>query len=118
MHIILGVAGWTAWVLTAYLAYAWIYGCRNYARAGRPFQWATAMQAFFFSAAAVVFLVGPFNKLHIVWVLPALFVAARVFSVSRIPVIGSVLHLLTVLFVRLALVGIAPPAVQSNDPKP
>lgn len=117
MEIILGVAGWIAWLLSAYLGLTWVYGCRTYARAGRSFHWATAMQAFFFSATAVVFLIGPFSKLHLIWVLPALFFTSQLLAVSHIPFVGGLLRFLTGVFMRLALVGVRPPAIGSNNPE-
>lgn len=116
MEIILGVAGWIAWLLSAYLGLTWVYGCRTYARAGRSFHWATVMQAFFFSATAVVFLIGPLSKLHLIWVLPALF-TSQLLAVSHIPFVGGLLRFLTGVFMRLALVGVRPPAIGSNNPE-
>ena len=105
MDIALSIIGWVTWAFSAYLALSFAYGCRRTVRSGRSFQWATAVQTFFWWVIAVVFLFAPFNKLHILWLLPVLFFGAQFLVHSRIPILTPVILFLTRIFMALALFG-------------
>jgi hypothetical protein len=69
MSVLLNIVGWLAWVVDVCLAISFASGCRISAKYGRQFQWATALQTMIFWIVAVLFLVAPFPKAHIVWIL-------------------------------------------------
>jgi hypothetical protein len=99
------VIGWIAWAVAAYMVLTFAYGCRTYVAAGRGFQWATGVQTFFCWIIAVVFLVAPLNKLHIIWLLPLGFFSAP-FMLAGIPILSSLVLLSTRMFLALILVGV------------
>ena len=69
MPVVLDIVGWLAWIADAYLAISFASGCRMCAKQGRQFQWATALQTMIFWGVAILFLIAPFPKTHIVWIL-------------------------------------------------
>jgi len=105
MDIVLSIIGWVAWTFSVYLALSFAYGCRRTVRSGQSFQWATAVQTFFWWVIAVVFLFTPFNKLHILWLLPTLFFSAQFLVLLRIPLLTPVVIFLTHIFMKLVLFG-------------
>lgn len=106
MTIALSVLGWIAWAAVAYLAVTFAYGCRRYAAAGQGFQWATAIQTFFWWLISIVFLVTPLNKLHIIWLLPVGFFSAQFFALGSVPLLSPVVRSATRVFMGLILVGV------------
>jgi hypothetical protein len=100
------VIGWIAWLVVAYLALTFAYGCRKYAAAGQGFQWVTGVQTFFWWVIAVVFLVTPLNKLHIIWLVPLGFFSAQFIALAGIPILSPLVHLATRMFLALILVGV------------
>ena len=108
MDIVLSIIGWVAWTFSAYLALSFAYGCRKTVRSRSfyyPLLWPTAVQTFFWWVIAIVFLFTPFNKLHILWLLPALFFGAQFLVHSRIPILTPVILFLTGIFMKLVLFG-------------
>jgi len=105
MDIVLSIIGWVAWTFSTYLALSFAYGCRRMIRSGRSFQWATAVQTFFWWVIAVVFLFTPFNKLHILWLLPVLFFGAQFLVLSSVPLLTPAVLFLTRIFMKLVLLG-------------
>ena len=105
MDIALSIIGWVTWAFSVFLAFSFAYGCRMTVRSGQSFQWATAVQTFFWWVIAVVFLFAPFNKLHILWLLPTLFFSAQFLVHLRIPLLTPVVIFLTHIFMKLVLFG-------------
>lgn len=106
MTIALSVIGWIAWAVVAYLAVTFAYGCRRYAATGQGFQWATAVQTFFWWLISVVFLLTSLNKLHIIWLLPVGFFSAQFIALGGVPILSSAIRFATRMFMGLILVGV------------
>ncbi len=100
------VIGWVAWAVAAYLAITFAIGCRSYAATGRGFQWATAIQTFFWWLISAVFLVTDLSKLHIMWLLPLAFFSGQFLALSRVPLLSPMVFLATRVFMALILLGI------------
>lgn len=96
------IVGWIIWVFDAYLALAFAYGCRRYATRDVGFQLATGVQTLFWWVIAIVFLLTPWNKLHIIWLLPLGFFSAQLIALGSIPVISPIVLFVT----RLFLLGV------------
>ena len=103
------VIGWIAWVGVVFLAVTFAYGCRKCAAAGQDFQWATGVQTFFWWVIAVVFLITPFNKLHIIWLVPLGFFLAQFVALAGIPILSPLILLVTRMFLALVLIGVKRP---------
>jgi hypothetical protein len=57
-------------------------------------------------SAVIVFGFGPWNKLHLIWVMPAVFMVMFLgFIVFRIPVVGTMLRVITLGFARVFFIG-------------
>lgn len=104
--IIWEIIGWIAWVLVAYFAVTFAYGCRLYAASGEGFQWATAIQTFFAWCIAIAFLIGPWSKLHILWLFPLGYLSAPYLVLVRVPVISPMVMFATRIFMALVLSGV------------
>ena len=91
MKIFLSIVEWLAWSFVAFLALSLSIFCRTIVSQGKSFQWATAVQTFFWWITAIVFLFTPLNKLHILWLLPVLFFGARFLVFPGIPILTPVI---------------------------
>jgi hypothetical protein len=98
------------------LALTFVYGCRKTVRSGQPFQWATAVQTFFWWVIAVVFLFIPLNKLHILWLLPILLFSAQFLVLTGVPILMPVILFLTQVFMKLILFGTGASTESSTKP--
>jgi hypothetical protein len=103
------VFGWIVWCVDAAFALSWTYGLRTYTKNWLPVPIATAVQAFFFSAIAVVFLFVGHSKLHILWIAPVCFVASFFLTMGNIPILSPVVKWFTGLFVEIVLIGLKRP---------
>ena len=103
------VIGWIAWAVVACLALTFAYGCRRYMAAGRNFQWTTGIQTFFWWLIAVVFLIAPLNKLHIIWLVPLGWWGAWFIAIAGIPVLSPLVLLATRAFLGLIFMGVKKP---------
>lgn len=101
-----GIIGWIAWIFVAYIAVTFAYGCRVYAASGEGFQWVTAIQTFFAWCITIAFLVGPWSKLHILWLLPVGYLSAPYLALARIPIISAMMMAATRIFMALVLMGV------------
>jgi hypothetical protein len=54
--------GWIVWGIYAFLALAWAYGMRTYTKKGQSVPIATAIQALFWCAIAVAFLLVGYSS--------------------------------------------------------
>jgi len=105
MDLALIIIGWIGWLFCVYLAASFAWGCRSNAKHGMSFHWATAIQTFFWWLIAIVFLLMPVNKLHILWLLPLAFYGARYLVLAGPPLLSRPVMFLTRLFMRLLLAG-------------
>jgi hypothetical protein len=116
VNIVFSIIGWVAWTFSAYLALTFVYGCRKTVRSGKSFQWATAVQTFFWWVIAVVFLFIPLNKLHILWLLPILLFSAQFLVLTGVPILMPVILFLTQVFMKLILFGTGASTESSTKP--
>lgn len=106
--------GWVVWAIAVLLAASWAYGLRAYARAGKHFTTATAVQTLFLWVISIGFLISDYNKLHILWLGPVSFVAAQFIAFVGIPILSPLVLLLTRGFVRVVLTGVGRPTRETN----
>jgi hypothetical protein len=99
------LVGWLVWAAEALTAISFAWGCRSYTKAGIGFQWATGVQTFFLWVIAVLFLILDWNKLHILWLAPILFLTAPAIALSRVPVLSTIVFYAARAFLRLILIG-------------
>jgi hypothetical protein len=100
------IIGWFTWLFDVYLALTFAYGCRKSAVAGVGFQWATAVQTFFWWIIAIIFLITSWNKLHIIWIMPVGFISASFITLGNIPIISHIVLVVTRLFMSVILFGV------------
>ncbi len=101
MHNVYIVVGWVAWIITAILAGTFTYGIRKSISSGVSFQIATAIQAFSWWVALLIFLFTPLNKLHLLWIVPFLFFCVSFIVLGNVIIIKPLLLFLTRIFVWL-----------------
>jgi len=105
------IIGWIIWVILAFFAISFTFGCRTYAKSDRDFQWTTGVQTFFFWAIAILFLVFGWDKLHILWVTPVAFFMAQFLTLGRIPILSPLILFVTRIFLFIILIGIKKPSI-------
>ncbi len=104
MTIALTILGWVAWAFCVFLALSFVTGLRKYTRLAAPIDWITIVQALFWWIIAILFLFAPLSKLHIIWLLPLAFFAAR--FVVLLPIIRIIVLLAAGIFMKAALLGV------------
>lgn len=72
----LHIFGWLLWAFVLYIAVTWSYGVVAYLRRYGGVTYASIFQAMFAWIVAVVFLVFDWNKLHLIWLIPLVWVAS------------------------------------------
>jgi len=102
------IIGWIAWSVVAFLALSFSYGCRKYASTGLGFQWATGVQTLFLWIIAILFLITPINKLHIIWLAPIAWLLSQRIALSGIPILSPLVLLVTRIFLGVVLLGTKP----------
>jgi hypothetical protein len=98
--------GWIAWVVAAFLALSFAYGCRTSAATRQGVSPPTAVRTFFWWLIAALFLVAPFNKLHIIWLIPLGYFASSFLILPGVPVVSPVVIFLTRAVLSFILVGV------------
>lgn len=111
MELILQIFGWALWAITAFFALTFAYGCRTYAKRGIGFQWATAVQTMLFWIAGILFISFSVSKLHLLWVLPLIYIP----MVPHLLLMVPATRLVTFMFMRLVLIGIQVPPPKRDD---
>lgn len=104
------IIGWIAWGILVFLAISFVFSCRVYAKSGKEFQWATGVQTFFFWIIAILFFIFGWNKLHILWVVPAAFFVAQFLVLGRVPILSPLILFVTRIFLNIVLIGIKKPS--------
>lgn len=102
----LEVAGWIIWCLVVGLAIYFGYGCRYNERTGMGFTFVIGMQTFFLWLLAFLFLIFGWNKLHILWAIPIMFIFAHFIHLFNIPFITPIIEFLTSAFLKIILLGL------------
>lgn len=92
------VLGWSAWCIITIVALGWVVGCRDYIRKGTANS-LTLMQAMFLCIVPVAFLLGGWNKLHILWVAPV--AVTSVYLLACIPGLNRLLAFMTFVFAAI-----------------
>lgn len=105
----LQIIGWVIWILLVLLFFSLVLGCRNSAKSGKNFQWATGTQALFLFLIAILFLIFDWKKLHILWIAPSGFFLAQILILGGIPILSPLLLFSTRMFLNLILLGIKKP---------
>ena len=103
------IIGWIIWAVLAYYAVLFAFGCRRFAKSGQGFQLATGVLTFFFWVIAILFLIFRWNKLHILWVVPAAFFSAQFLVHGGIPILSPLVLFATRIFLFFILIGVKKP---------
>ena len=98
---------WIVWIVVSSFALGSLWHLRKDARDSKPIHIVTVLQVLLYLLLSIIFLFSPWNKLHILWVIPAAFVLSLSgFIIFRIPIIGTLLRIMVLFFGRIFLVGI------------
>jgi len=110
MGNLVSLIGWAVWVCSALLAVTFIFHNRRQAHAGQTFTWTTAVWALFLWILVIAFFLTPsWNKLHLLWLLPATFLSSIILFPAGIPIITPIAIFLTNIFMQLIAVGVDVP---------
>jgi len=105
----LQIIGWITWIILVLLSFSLVLGCRNSAKSGKNFQWATGTQALFLFLIAILFLILDWKKLHILWIAPVAFFSAQFLVLGGTPILSPLALFFTRMFLNVVLVGIKKP---------
>lgn len=98
---------WVVLIIAFSFSLGSLWHLRKDAKNNQPIHIVTVLQVLLYLSVSIIFLFSPWNKLHLVWVIPASFVFSLLgFIILRIPIIGTLLRMIILLFGRIFLVGI------------
>lgn len=97
------LSGWIVWGLLAGLAIFLALGARISTKSGYNFTKAIAVQTFLLWLSLILFLFFDCNKLHLLWITPAIFIGVNL--IGGIPIISHILFICTWIFMKIILIG-------------
>ena len=101
------ILGWIVWAVAAAIAFSFVGNMRADAKKEEPIHILMVFQVVLMVSCVVAFTFAPWNKLNLIWLMPASFFGALLgFIVFRVPIIGTILRIITLGFARLFFIGI------------
>jgi hypothetical protein len=98
---------WVVWGFVVFLFGGFLYLLRKDAKDNKPIHIITVLQMILYLLFSILFVFRPWNKLHLIWVIPAaFFLSYSAFLILRIPIVGTILRVGILFFCRIFLVGI------------
>lgn len=101
----LNVFGWIIWSLLLSVCVFWSYGCRKYSQSAHGVMWQTITSTLFFWIILIVFLIFDWNKLHILWLAPLVWLLSQFVILAGIPIITPLIMMILQIFMNLLLIG-------------
>jgi len=98
---------WIIWAIALLVFVSFWYGIRRDAKREMPVHIALLIQTILLLLAVVLFLFIPWNKFHLLWVIPACFISGWIigFIIIPVPIIGDILRNISLIFSYIFLVG-------------
>ena len=97
---------WIVWVISASIAFGFICHMRADAKKVQPIHILMVFHVLLMLSSVAAFIIVPWNKLNLIWVMPAAFFGAFLgFVVFGVPVVGTILRVFTLGFARLFFIG-------------
>lgn len=102
----LGILDWIVWGVAAVVAVGSVSYMRAEAKKDQPIHILSVFQGALMLSSVGAFAFGPWNKLNLVWVMPTAFFGAFLgFALFPIPIVGTILRVITLGFARLFFAG-------------
>ncbi|MCD6311970.1 MAG: hypothetical protein J7M11_05880 [Elusimicrobia bacterium] len=105
----MNIIEWVIYSVLLILELSFIFGIRNDAKKSKTTHPATFLQSFIFLVILIVFLLKPWSKLHIIWLLPISFAFSFV-TIARIPILSRIALFFSYFFAGFLLLGIKLPS--------
>lgn len=102
------VLGWIVWSISAAVAFGYVLSIRSEFKNGtQPIHILLVFQGVLMLSSVGAFIFAPWSKLNLIWVMPAAFYGAFLgFGLFPIPMVGTILRVITLGFACLFFVGI------------
>lgn len=101
-----GILEWVVWAISAAIAFFFVRFLRKDAKRGSKIHILQVFQTALMVCCITSFLFFSWNKFHLIWAMPACFFGAFLgFVLFPIPVIGTILNLITLAFARIIFLG-------------
>ena len=101
------VLEWLIWGFGASLAVGFVLIMRKEARRGAPILIGMIMQTALMFCCAALFVIEPWSKFHLLWILPGCFLVSFLgLPLLTIPLLGTILRVVLLAFARLFLIGV------------
>jgi hypothetical protein len=98
---------WAVWGLAVFVFLGFVFHMRTDARNGQVIHMVTVLQTATMLAFVALFAFEPWNKLHLLWIIPACLPLSLLgFSIFRVPIVGSILRAICLFVGRFFLVGV------------
>lgn len=102
----LDILVWIVWGVAAVVAFGSVSYMRAEARKDQPIHILLVFQGVLMLSSVGAFAFAPWNKLNLIWVMPVSFFGAFLgFALFSIPILGTILRVITLGFTRLFFAG-------------
>lgn len=100
------IFGWIVWTIAAATAFGFISCMRADAKKEQPIHILMVFQVVLMVFCVTAFIFAPWNKLNLFWVMPTAFASSFLgFIFFQVPIIGTLLRVITLGFARVFFVG-------------
>ena len=98
---------WIIWSIAVIISVSFVINLRAEAKNGRMVHIITIAQTIIQLVVCLLFLFLPWNKLHLLWVMPLTLILANLgFIIFRIPVIGLLLRIIVLRVANVLFLGV------------
>lgn len=97
------IVGWILWCIVGWLTLSFSYGCRRAIKGGKNFHIATGVQTFLWLLIVIIFLFTNWNKLHILWLIPVVFLGSS--FILQIPILRRIVLFISFFYLAILLTG-------------
>ena len=104
------IVGWMVWSMVALLSFLYTWGCRQYANRGELFHWGTGFNTILLCIVSILFVFINSNKLHLIWIVPAVRIITTITVVIRNYRLLSFIILNSKVFFEIILFGVKRPS--------
>ena len=98
---------WILWIFASWIFFGLVFLNRKDAKEGKVIHIAIFIQLLLYLATLIIFVFLPWNKLHMLWVIPTCFIAGWIigFSMIPIPIVGDLMRNICIILAHIFFIG-------------
>ncbi len=99
---IIQIVGYILYAILIFITITWAYGVRV-----KPLVYSTVLSSLSFLITAIVFSLTEINKIHLLWVIPIVYLGAFLnITLMQIPIISTLLRIICDIYTSILMIGI------------